>query len=69
MKYEFAESFLDLAFDALTQSSLETEEQERTYEILREVCAKHGLSLRKYIAATVEISQKMTELGVQNDQD
>ena len=56
---EFSEKFLDVAFRAIMLSSARTDKELRAFEIICDVCAKHGVSPRIYMAVLNEISETM----------
>lgn len=58
----FSDSFLDLAYMALFSNACKNKKETEAFNIIREVCEEHGVSMRIYMEMIAEINSKLAEL-------
>lgn len=61
MEVKFSEAIYDAAYRILAHSCITDEKDQRTFQILCQVCDKYGISVRTYMAMIGEINKLMEE--------
>lgn len=64
--FNFSETFLEIAYEAVIMSSLKTKIEHRRFELICEVCNKYKISVKSFLELINELSKRLEEL---NDND
>lgn len=63
----FTDDLFDLAFKALAFNNAKTEVEKQSLQLICDICERHGVSVRKYMAILCEVDIELKKLKQEDD--